>query len=413
MYRIAILVAAMLVIWNATLAISCAQLMEGKFIRYDEARLNSVRQLAKIEGAEKNLIIALGYDANWHMKQPVLSVAEKTVFTNGCTEHDYTSLSRYYWPDPGKPNGLPYILEDGQTNPEREDLSRYDVIRLEKMISAVTFLSTAYYVTRQEEYAQRAVLWLRTWFINPASRMNPNMDFAQSVPGKTAGTPFGIIETVEFIQVVDAAMMLEDYSGWTEEDKDELQQWFKAYLGWLTDSPLGIKAEATRNNHGVWYDAQIAAYAYYIGDIDLVKNVLETSARRRIQEQIRPTGEMPQEMSRTRSLHYVLYNIRAFITLARLGDKVGINLWDYETVDGRGIKKAIDYAVPYILGEKEWKMKGIVLEKENSSAVYLAMADNHYRSPRYSLAAFKLLGKTTGIQELAVKTFILSTPGNR
>jgi hypothetical protein len=83
------------------------------------------------------------------------------MYRSGGGINDYASLSRYHWSDPTKPGGLPYIYKDGQTNPEREALSRYDAIRLEKMVSAVTALSTAYYVTRQDEYAQRAVL-LRT-----------------------------------------------------------------------------------------------------------------------------------------------------------------------------------------------------------------------------------------------------------
>lgn len=390
MYRMAIIVATLIVIGNAALAMAWAQPAAGKFIRFDEA------------GLQRDMV----FSASWHMKQPILSVADKTKVSSGGAINDYASLSRYHWPDPEKPGGLPYIYKDGQTNPEREDLSRYDAIRLEKMVSAVTALSTAYYVTRQDEYAQRAVLWLRTWFINPASRMSPNLNFAQSIPGKMAGSPYGIIETVALIQVVDAAMMLEDYAGWQKADQAALRQWFRAYLDWLTDSPLGIKAKASRNNHGVWYDAQTAAYAYYIGDTARLKTILAGSARNRIQEQILPTGEMPLEMSRTRSLHYVLYNLRAFITLARLGDKVGVNLWDYATMDGRGLKNAIDYVVPYILAEKEWQLKSMGPEKDHSSAVYLAMAAQQYRSARYWIAALTLLGETTGHEELAVRTFI-------
>ena len=417
MRRIVFLAVAIMTIWNAALATANAYMPEGKFIRYDEAGLNRLRQAAKSEAVESVLVKSLGSHANWQMKQPIQFVAEKTgsadFFANGGTKNDYASLSIYYWPDASTPFGLPYVYKDGLINPERADLSRYDAIRLEKMVSAVATLSTAYYVTRQEEYAQRAVLWLRTWFVYPMSRMNPHLNFAQSVPGKAAGTPAGIIETVGFIEIIDATMMLEDYPGWTEEDKDALRHWFKAYLRWLADSPLGIREKAANNNHGVWYDAQIAAYAYYIGDTDLLRSVIGKNAYARIHKQIRPTGEMPLEMSRTRSLHYVLYNLRAFVTLARLAEKVGVNLWDYETEDGRGIKKALDYAVPYVLGEKEWQRHSVVPEKEHAAAVYLAMAGNHFRSERYLSAAVTLLGDPAGFQAVAVRSFSRSFPGGR
>ncbi|HWQ61825.1 MAG TPA: alginate lyase family protein [Negativicutes bacterium] len=402
----AVVIAVMAAVWSYPAAVSWAGPPEGRFIASDEPGLDSVRDKARSRGAEKKLVINLGYDGDWYMKKPVMSVADKTVAPKGGTVHDYASLSRYFWPDPDKHDGLPYIVKDGLTNPEREDLHRYDALRLEKMADTVYSLSAVYYVTGQEKFAQRAALWLRTWFINPESRMNPSLDFAQGVPGKVAGTSFGIIETADLIRVVDAALMLESYPGWTVVDKLCLRQWFADYLRWLTDSPLGIKEKAAGNNHGVWYDAQVAAFAYYIGDYDQVKNVLSESVPQRIREQIRPDGEMPLEMARTRSLHYVIYNLQAFITLARLGDKVGINLWDYETTDGRGIRKAIDYVAPYISGEKKWPGQMLVPEREAGAAVYFAMAERHYRMPQYRQIALKLLGRTIGLRELAAKSLL-------
>ncbi len=402
----ALALAALAAVWAASPAVSRAGPPEGRFIYADEAGLDSVRENAKSRAAEKKLVINVSYDGDWYLKIPLTSVVEKTAGPQGGTVHDYTSLSRYSWPDPDRPGGLPYIYKDGLTNPEREDLRHYDALRLEKMADTVHSLAVAYYATGQDRFAQRAALWLRTWFIDPETRMNPSLDYAQSVPGKAAGTSYGIIESVVLIRVVDAALLIESYPGWTAVDKTCLRRWFADYLLWLTDSPPGVKEKAARNNHGVWYDAQVAAFAYYTGDHQLAAKVLAGSVPLRIRAQIRPDGDMPLEAARTRSLHYVIYNLKAFITLARLGDKIGVDLWDYESEDGRGVRKAIDYAAPYIVGEKQWPGQMLVAERESGLALYFALAANHYRSPQLRQMALQLLGNTGGRDELLVRSLL-------
>src|SRR5690606_41789327 len=51
------------------------------------------------------------------------SVTQKDGIAPSGNKHDYVSLSRYWWPNPDTPDGLPYIYKDGQSNPE---LNRYD-----------------------------------------------------------------------------------------------------------------------------------------------------------------------------------------------------------------------------------------------------------------------------------------------
>src|SRR5260370_27180315 len=45
------------------------------------------------------------------------SVMQKKRIPPSGDRHDYVSMGPYWWPDPSKPNGLPYIRKDGQRNP--------------------------------------------------------------------------------------------------------------------------------------------------------------------------------------------------------------------------------------------------------------------------------------------------------
>src|SRR5207302_773663 len=74
-------------------------------------------------------------------------------------KHDYVSMGPYWWPNPAKRGGLPYVRRDGERNPEMRD--DYDAPRLAATTGAVTTLGLAYYFTDDEKYARRAALLLR------------------------------------------------------------------------------------------------------------------------------------------------------------------------------------------------------------------------------------------------------------
>lgn len=115
---------------------------------------------------------------------------------------------------------------------------------------------------------------------------------------------------------------------------------------------------------------------------------------------------MPRELARTRSMHYTMYNLEAFVTLARVGDLVGVDLWNASTSDGRGIKTAIDFVVPYITGEKTWEHQTIIKERDYGFAPYLAMAGSRYESRDYLAITRIVLGEENGKERLAARTFV-------
>jgi hypothetical protein len=318
------------------------------------------------------------------------SVMNKKGLPPDGNRHNYMSLSIYYWPDPKSADGRPYILRDGEVNPE-SDTDIYDKASIGAMNSAVRNLSQAWCFLGDAACGERAALLLRTWFIDPATRMNSNMDYAQCVQGKNTGTQSGIIESVILLDVVDSAAFLEDCPSWTQADREGLMKWFHDYAVWLQTSKNGTGEAAATNNHGTWYDAQLSAYLLFAGDINSVSEIFTSNAPKHIFSQIEPDGSQPQELRRTRSLHYSLYNLMAYISLAMVGDHAGYDLWNYTTSDGRSIHRALDYVMPYLNG-KNWPYQQIIKEDYAGFAPYLKMAAARYGDSTYGETANKLLG---------------------
>ncbi len=291
-------------------------------------------------------------DARKALAEKPFSVTEKTALPPNGDRHDYLSLAPYAWPDPGKANGLPYIQRDGQTNPERDSIR--DHAYFSRIVALTETLGLAYYFTGDESFARHAALLLRTFFVEPTTRINPNLNFAQGVRGKESGRAAGIIDTATIAHLVDGVGMLLGSNSLLQADRDGLLSWFRDYLTWLRESELGRREGQAKNNHGTWYDVQTVSLALFTGKIELAREILQFSHKRRIGRQIEPDGRQPEELQRTKSWHYSVYNLQAFVALANLSDRAGVDLWHYQTPDGRSIRKAIDWLIPFALGEKPW-----------------------------------------------------------
>ncbi|EGB14654.1 hypothetical protein DND132_1446 [Pseudodesulfovibrio mercurii] len=263
----------------------------------------------------------------------------------------YRSLSPYWWPDPQAKNGLPYVRRDGERNPEA-DSDRYDRGRLTRMARTVRTLALAWYFTGDERYAARATAHVRAWFCDPATRMIPDLDHAQMRPGLDQGNRTGIIETATLIPVCDAVRLLEPSQAWTRTDTRRLREWFGQYLGWLLRSDPGRAEAASLNNHGTWFDAQVAVFALFRGDRELAREVAGLTGNRRISTQILPDGTMPRELERTRPRHYTFFNLEAFMVLAAVGERCGLDLYRWASATGQSIRRALDHAGPFLAQDR-------------------------------------------------------------
>ena len=286
-------------------------------------------------------------NAEKELTHSLKTVMDKTMTAQSGDKHDYMSLSRYWWPDTTKSDGLPYIRKDGITNPEIGKLDRYP---LGDFIKSVQSLCLAYYITSEERFAQKAVENLRTWFIDSKTKMNPNMNYGQTIPGIKGGLGrgVGIIDTYSFVEMLDGLELLKKSKAFTRADQQTIKEWFTAYADWMQTSPVAKEELEAPNNHGTSYDVQLARYALFIGNSDLAKKMVNEFPQKRMFSQIEPDGAQPLELARTTALGYSTFNLTHFLDMRQLGQLLGVDLLTTTSHDGRSILKAIDFLVPYV-----------------------------------------------------------------
>jgi hypothetical protein len=302
------------------------------------------------------LVKQLEKEADTLLSMKPVSVMNKRPTPASGSKHDYMSQAPYFWYDSTKPNGLPYVNRDGQRNPEIYAIT--DRTYIGKLDNAVRVLGLAWWLTGEEKYAQKAAGLLRCWFLDDSTRMNPNLEYAQAIPGVNNGRGIGIIETIALTGIADGAALLEGSSAWTTRDANALRHWYALYLDWMLTSPHGKTEHATKNNHGAWYLAQATDFALFTGNLSMAKELAE-EGKARIDSQIGPDATMPEELARTNGLWYCTYNLQAFFTLATLGHLAGVDLWHYSNQKTAGIRAAFDWLRPYAGGEKKWEYQQI------------------------------------------------------
>jgi hypothetical protein len=301
---------------------------------------------------------------------PVYSVTDKSRTPPSGDKHDYISMGPYWWPDPAQPNGEPYLRKDGEVNPER-NTNAFDATRMDAMGDAVESLSLAYYFTGEVKYATKAAQLLRVWFLDPATRMNPSMTYAQGVPGRTPGRAEGVLDTFRLLRVVESIGVLAPAKVLTPAEQKGLEAWFGDYAQWMQTAPTGKEERAAENNHGIWFDYQLATFALFARKPDLAKSVIAAAGKGRIDPQIEADGKMPRELARTKGLHYSYFALEPLVGMAELGPCVGVDLWGYKGPKGQGIRVAYDYLAQFVGNEAAFPYKDLKPEDATREALPL------------------------------------------
>jgi hypothetical protein len=263
--------------------------------------------------------------------------------------HDFFSQADYFWPDPKNPDG-PYINRDGQSNPANFNDHRKAMIALSIRMPALT---AAWLLTGERRYGRQACAHLQAWFITPATRMNPNLEFAQGVHGVSTGRSYGIIDTLHLVEVARAASLLAPRM-LSPEDNGALNDWFHSYLDWMKESEKGQKERAALNNHATCWALQAAEFARLIGDDKTRGELRQQYVGVFLPGQMGTDGSFPTELARTKPYSYSIFNFDVMATLCMSLKGTGEDLFTFHLPDGRGICKAAEFLFPFLKDKAKW-----------------------------------------------------------
>jgi hypothetical protein len=264
--------------------------------------------------------------------------------------HDFFSEGDYWWPDPANPDG-PYIQRDGMSNPDNFDQHRRCLMRLSVQVPA---LAAAWQISGDRRYARHAALHLRAWFIDPATRMNPNLQYAQAIHGRFTGRGTGIIDTLHLVEVARAAEVLENSGALTKVDLEDIRKWFSEYTDWMTTHPYGLAERDAANNHATCWVVQVAEFARLAGKQDQAEDCRRRFKTILLPKQLAADGSFPEELRRTKPYGYSLFNLEAMSAICQILSTPQDNLWTFQLPDGRGMRMAMAFMTPYIRDKRTW-----------------------------------------------------------
>jgi hypothetical protein len=288
--------------------------------------------------------------------RPFLAEKPGTVTAVACPRspggpHDFYSEGDYWWPDPSKPDGLPYIQRDGETNPANFVEHRRAMVRMSVQVGA---LAAAYRLTGDEAYAAKAAEHLRAWFVAPETRMNPSLLYGQAIPGKCTGRGVGVIDTVHLAEPALAVLAIKDSRSLGESDRQAVIEWFRQYHQWIRTHPYGQDERKAANNHGTCWVLQAACFALLAGDTAALAEYRRDFRERLLPGQAAEDGSFPRELKRTKPYGYSLFNLDAMCGVCQALSTPEDDLWAFQTPDGRSIRKAAAYLYPYLKDKAAW-----------------------------------------------------------
>jgi len=282
--------------------------------------------------------------------EPVAITASRSKLSEG-GPHDFYSNGDYWWPNPNTTNGLPYVQRDGQTNPGNLVAHRQAIRQLSDAVAA---LGAAYKISGDDRYARKAAELLKVFFLDDATRMKPNLQYAQAIPGVSPGRGTGIIDTLHLVEIPKAAEAMEKSRAFTPEISNGLKKWFADYVAWMTTSKNGRDEANAGNNHAVAFWLQVAVFAEYTGDANNLAECRRRYTEVFIPKQMTNDGSFPAELRRTKPYGYSIFQLDNMVTLCQVLSARDHDLWNFTLPDGRSIHRAVEFMYPYLADKSKW-----------------------------------------------------------
>jgi hypothetical protein len=300
-------------------------------------------------------------EAEWALREEPVTVTAHTSERSAGGIHDFYSEGDYWWPDPDNPDG-PYIQKDGMTNPDNFVAHRHSMIRFSRIVGS---LASAYEITGEEKYVSHALKHMRAWFADTATLMNPSLLYAQAIKGRATGRGIGIIDTIHLMEVAQGLIVMQNAPGIDKTLVADIKNWFADYLQWLTTHQYGSDEMNKTNNHATCWVMQVASFAKLTENEEILDFCRERYKTVLLPNQMAEDGSFPEELRRTKPYGYSLFNLDAMVTVVQILSDGSHNLWEYQTSNGKSIKKGIEFLYPYVADKDKWPYEADVMYWDN------------------------------------------------
>jgi hypothetical protein len=376
-------------------AVSAALLVPGGLLRADFL----AAQANPPETATRPDVAAIDHDRILSAAQRALTQSPTPLTSLPCphspgSPHDYYSEA-----DPSS-QGNPAANTGSSSKQGTQPPSPFTAHRdaLFTLGLAVPSLTSAHLLNGDPRYAQHAALWLRAWFVDPATRMTPRLDYGQVILGQSAGGSFaGILETLPLVEVTQSIPFLT--SALSSSDRLALNTWFADYLRWLTEEQdsgprLPALARDRKDHHGTSWLLQASAYTLLTTPVsnapkaetspmDLLRHRFRSVTLR---AQIAADGSFPHELTSPTPYRDSLFNLDMMAAICQLLSTRFDNVWQYELADGPGMRSAIAYHFPFIADRSLWPFRADAQHFEQLPArrISLLLTARTYQRPEYA-----------------------------
>ncbi len=305
--------------------------------------------VAKIDN---DRILKLANDA-LQLKPPAVTDYRATNSAGG--PHDFFSQADYAWPNSTNRNGLPYVQYDGRTDTNNFEEHR---MAMRHMKDAVSALAAAYAITGDEKYVPKAAEFLRVFFLDENTRMNPNLNYAQAVLGKETGNAIGVIDTLHLAELPMAVRFLEKSPAFDPAVDAGMKKWFADYIHWMTTATNGVKEMNAANNHSIAYFVQLASFAKFVDDQKTLEICRQRFRNVLLPRQMTNNGSFPLELKRTKPYGYSIFQADNVAILCVLLSTPKDDLWRFKLPSGVTPLKSAEFIYPYLADKEKWLADG-------------------------------------------------------
>jgi hypothetical protein len=267
--------------------------------------------------------------------------------------HYYCSMSPYYWPVTSSSGKVVYKYRDGQGNPEARDYNQWTLTDLSNRLQG---MALAFFFTGNDRLFDCFVKQLDVWFINPDTKMYPNFDYAQVIPGQNGdkGTSTGIIEARPLTSIIESICLLDSCRSIGSRRRNNIKRWFVLFLDWMQSSDLCQRNYKANNNIGTSFNVTLLRIALFVNSQKIVDNLIG-SFPNRVNKQINANGMQPLELSRSSAFTYSTYNLWFIVEFCTIASSAG-HVSVYEKCERR-LKAATNYLAQFNGKEENFPYK--------------------------------------------------------